>query len=253
MQFTPAIIGAIAAFFAAALNSIAGGGTFIAFPTLTGAVGLGAKLANATCTVGLWPGLAAGLAAVRREWSAIPRRRLLGLAAAGASGGALGGTLLLLTPAEAFRTIVPILLGAGTILFAIGPQVARGLNRPDSHEFPAPAGIAMLAGISVYNGYFGAGGGVMVMAALSATGMRDPRRANLFKMINQFASNAAAVIVLSIWGVAWTVAAGMWVGALFGGWAGMRIANAVPRRGLRAAVIAAGIALTIAYGWSAWH
>ncbi|HVN64051.1 MAG TPA: sulfite exporter TauE/SafE family protein [Candidatus Binataceae bacterium] len=252
MPFTPTIIGAAAAFFAAALNSIAGGGTFIAFPTLAAVVGLGAKLANATCTVGLWPGFAAGLAAVRRDLAALPRGRLIRLIVASASGGALGGVLLLLTPAGTFREVVPVLLGTGTLLFALAPRVTRGLNRPDSHDFPAPAGVAALAGISIYNGYFGAGSGVMVMAALAATGMHDPRRANLFKMVNQFASNAAAVIVLSVWGVAWPVAAGMWVGALAGGFFGMRIANRVPRGALRTIVIAAGTVLTIAYGWSAY-
>jgi len=248
----PSTIGAAVAFAASALNSIAGGGTFLAFPTLTGVLGLSEKTANATCTVGLWPGFAAGIAAARNEFAALERRAIGRLALVSAVGGALGGAMLLLTPAGLFREVVPILLGAGTIFFMAGPAVTHYLNRPNSHDAPATAAMPILLGISIYNGYFGAGGGVLAMAGLSATGMHDPRRANLFKTINQFASNAAAVAVLSYFGVAWPVARGMWIGALAGGWFGMRIANITPRPVLRVIVITSGTILTIVYGWKAY-
>ena len=55
-----------AAFAAGVINSIAGGGTLITFPVLMW-LGLDPKVANATSTVALWPGLFGGLFGYRKE------------------------------------------------------------------------------------------------------------------------------------------------------------------------------------------
>ena len=54
------------AFAAGAINSIAGGGTLITFPLLIW-FGMDPKVANATSTVALWPGLFGGLFGFRKE------------------------------------------------------------------------------------------------------------------------------------------------------------------------------------------
>ncbi len=241
------VIGAVAAFMAAAVNAIAGGGTFIAFPTLTGVIGLSEKLANATCTVGLWPGYASSVAAARDELASIPRKALTTLVTVSVAGGAAGGAMLLLTPAGVFRTVVPILLGVGTVLFASGPLVNRRFNPDASQETPRGAAFPVLFIVAIYNGYFGAGGGVLVMAGLAVCGLHDARRANIFKMLVQVTSNAAAVMVLAWSGIAWPVAIGMMPGAIAGGWIGMRVANVMPRQLLRAIIILCGVTLTIVY------
>ncbi len=247
----PAIAGAVAAFLAAAVNAVAGGGTFIAFPMLTGVVGLSEKLANATCTVGLWPGYASAVLAAWREIAALPRRATAMLTAASVAGGASGGALLLLTPPDVFRQVVPILLGVGTLLFAAGPRFNRQLDRAEPLAAPGAAAMPGVFAVAIYNGYFGAGGGVLVIAALTAAGLHDARRANILKMVVQVTSNAAALMVLVWWGVAWPAALGMMPGAIAGGFAGMRLANAIPRRMLRAIILAAGVTLTIVYGLKA--
>jgi uncharacterized protein len=241
------VIGAAAAFMAAAVNAIAGGGTFIAFPTLTGVIGLTEKLANATCTVGLWPGYAASVAAARDELASIPRTALTRLITVSVAGGAAGGAMLLLTSTEVFRAVVPILLGVGTILFASGPLVNRRFNPDASQETPQGAAFPVLFIVAIYNGYFGAGGGVLVMAGLAICGLHDARRANIFKMLVQVTSNAAALMVLAWSGIAWPVALGMMPGAIAGGWIGMRIANVMPREILRAIIILCGVILTVCY------
>ena len=241
------LIGAAAAFMAAFVNAIAGGGTFIAFPTLTGVIGLTEKLANATCTVGLWPGYASSVAAARGELASIPRRPLAVLVIVSIVGGAVGGAMLLLTSAALFRTIVPILLGVGTILFASGPIVYRRFNPDAALETPQGAAMPVLFAVAIYNGYFGAGGGVLVMAGLAVCGLHDARRANIFKTLVQVTSNAAAVAVLAWSGIEWHVALGMMPGAIAGGWFGMRLANVMPRGILRAIIIFCGVALTITY------
>jgi uncharacterized membrane protein YfcA len=119
------LIGSVTAFAASAMNSIAGGGTFIAFPTLVSMIGMTEKAANATCTVGLWPGYAAAIGAAREDLAKEPRELLKGLMLVSAIGGVIGAALLLLTPPSLFKQVVPILLGAGTILFASGPRVMQ--------------------------------------------------------------------------------------------------------------------------------
>lgn len=247
------LIGAAAAFLAAFVNAIAGGGTFISFPALTGVIGLSEKLANATSTVGLWPGYASSVAAARGELAALGRRPLAMLSAISAAGGAAGGAMLLLTPAALFRTVVPLLLGAGTILFACGPMVNRRFNPNVSQEAPAGAALPVLFAVAIYNGYFGAGGGVLVMAGLAACGMHDARRANVFKMLVQVTSNAAAVAVLVWSGIDWPVAIGMMPGAIAGGWLGMGLANVMPRGLLRVIIILCGATLTVVYTVKLWH
>jgi uncharacterized protein len=241
------LIGAAAAFMAAFVNAVAGGGTFIAFPTLTGVVGLNEKLANATCTVGLWPGYASSVVAARGDLASIPRKPLTTLIMVSVAGGAVGGAMLLLTPAAVFRMVVPILLGVGTILFAAGPIVYRRFNPDAVQETPQGAALPVLFVVAIYNGYFGAGGGVLVMAGLALCGLRDARRANIFKMLVQVTSNAAAVAVLAWSGIDWRVVLGMMPGAIAGGWFGMRLANVMPRGLLRATIILCGVVLTVVY------
>lgn len=241
------LIGAVAAFMAAFVNAIAGGGTFIAFPTLNGVIGMTEKLANATCTVGLWPGYASSVAAARKELASIPRAALSRLVIVSVAGGAIGGAMLLLTPNGVFRMVVPILLGAGTILFASGPLVNRRFYPDVLHDTPQGAALPVLFAVAIYNGYFGAGGGVLVMAGLAVCGLHDARRANIFKMLVQFTSNAAAVAVLAWSGIDWPVALGMMPGAIAGGWFGMRLANLMPRGLLGLIIIVFGIFLTVVY------
>ncbi len=247
------LIGAAAAFMAAFVNAIAGGGTFIAFPTLTGVIGLSEKLANATCTVGLWPGYASAVAAARNDLASIERRALRTLIAISIVGGAVGGALLLVTPEHLFRAVVPILLGVGTILFASGPIINRRFNPHAVQQAPQGAALPVLFVVAIYNGYFGAGGGVLVMAGLAVCGLNDARRANIFKMLVQVTSNAAAVLVLAWSGIAWHVALGMMPGAIAGGWFGMRLANVMPRGLLRAIIILCGIVLTLVYTVKVFH
>src|ERR1700722_20565000 len=115
----------LASLVAAAINAMAGGGTFITFPALTGIAMLTEKAANITSTVGLWPGYAASVVASREAIAKLGRRTGLFYAAIGASGGVAGAILLLTTPTTAFARAVPWLLAFSTILFAAGPRIRR--------------------------------------------------------------------------------------------------------------------------------
>src|SRR3569833_3278605 len=85
-----------AAFLAGAINSVAGGGTLITFPTLIG-LGLPSEIANATNTVAKWPGALGSMWGFRREIRDEDRHRAW-LAIPSLVGGGIGATLLRITP-----------------------------------------------------------------------------------------------------------------------------------------------------------
>src|SRR5215813_1053237 len=105
------------------MNAVAGGGSFIAFPTLL-FTGVPPVPANATNTVALWAGLAFSGGAFRHHLK-IPRRLLIAFTLASVAGGIAGAILLLHTPAHTFLRILPWLMLSATLLFVIGPKLTR--------------------------------------------------------------------------------------------------------------------------------
>src|SRR5271170_2683912 len=120
---TTLVLMTLAALVAGSINAMAGGGTFIAFPALTGIAKLSEKAANITSTVGLWPGFAASVVAARKGISELGRRTVLLYAGIGLSGGVAGAILLLTTSTSAFAKAVPWLLAFSTVLFAAAPTI----------------------------------------------------------------------------------------------------------------------------------
>src|SRR5437667_8861074 len=118
------------AFAAGVINSIAGGGTLLTFPLLIW-LGLDPKVANATSTVALWPGLFGGVFGYRREMSD-SSLILMRLGAVSVVGGGLGAWLLILTPSLTFARLVPFLILFATMLFMIQGPVIRWLRLPTS-------------------------------------------------------------------------------------------------------------------------
>jgi hypothetical protein len=246
----------LAAFVGSAINAIAGGGTFVTFPVLTGLAGLSEKLANVTSTVGLWPGYASSIPPAWGELSRVRRGVLWGYAAVGFVGGAIGAWLLKVTPATAFAVAVPWLLLFSTVVFAMGRRISRWAGRGDAGpaEPRFTAGVVpLLLVIAVYNGYFGAGAGILLVAGLSVAGLHDLRQLTALKVVVQVTANASAVAVFA-WGggVDWRLAGAMAVGSLLGGYAGMWAAQRVPQAWVRALILTIGSVLTVAYFWKVY-
>src|SRR5256885_16329106 len=172
MQFIHAAAMFLAAFFAGVVNSIAGGGTLLTFPVLIW-LGLDPKVANATSTVALWPGLFGGLFGYRKELEN-SSTILIRLGAISVVGGAVGAWLLIATPSPTFARMVPFLILFATILFMMQGPVNRWLHLPAAGKESTKAwwigAIVFQFFSAIYGGYFGAGNGILMLAAMGLLG-----------------------------------------------------------------------------------
>ena len=238
-----------------ALNAVAGGGSFIAFPALLFS-GVAPIAANATNTVALWVGVTASTGAYRKHLD-ISRRVMIPLAVTSVIGGIAGALLLLRTPAQTFLRVLPWLMLGATLLFALGGRLSRGSKSGLAHDATRSALIfAALFElvVAVYGGYFGGGVGIMNLAMLAAIGMTDIHAMNALKVVLGGIINGVAVVTFILKGaVAWRPGIVLIVGAIVGGYFGAHYAQKVPQAWIRAFVIAVGTGMTIYFFWKAYH
>lgn len=230
---------------AGGINSVAGGGGFIAFPALL-FHGVPPVPANATQTVALWPGVVASSGAYRRELCSAGQL-LAPMLAVSFAGGLFGALLLLRTPEARFMALVPWLLLAATLLFTFGPLVTRRLQA-HPHRLTRGALVASLLAqfaAATYGGYFGAGLGIIMLALLASLGMENIHQMNAFKSVLGAAINGVAVVTFILSGaVVWPQALVMMAGAALGGYFGAWGAQKVEPGKVRSLVIVIGFALT---------
>lgn len=250
MTLPQAVLLFAAAVGAGVMNSVAGGGSFLTFPALL-FVGVPPILASATSTVALWPGSIASASAYRREIVAEGRRRLIPLSVISLLGGFAGARLLLNTPEDAFRELVPWLLLVATAVFAFGgPAVAklreqRGETAPPIGELSI-VGVVIQLVIAIYGGFFGGGIGIMMLAALAITGMTNMHAMNGLKNWLATCINGIAVVTFIVAGaVLWPQALVMLAGAVIGGYGGASAARRLDPKLIRRFVILVGTVLTI--------
>jgi uncharacterized protein len=237
-----------------ALNAVAGGGSFIAFPALMFA-GLPPIEANATNAVALWVGVTASSGAYRKHLD-ISRRVMVPLAVTSVVGGIAGAFLLLRTPAHTFLRVLPWLMLGATLLFVFGGRLARGSKSGLAHDASITA-IAVAALfeliVAIYGGYFGGGVGIMNLAMLAALGMTDIHAMNALKVVLGGIINAMAVVTFTLkHAVAWKPGVIMIAGAIVGGYFGAHYAQKLPQRWIRAFVIIVGTGMTIYFFWTAY-
>jgi uncharacterized membrane protein YfcA len=229
------------------VNSIAGGGSLLTFPTLVW-VGVAPVAASATNTVGLWPGSFGGVVGFRRH---LPERSVIALLGVPSLiGGIIGAVLLLHTPEHVFEGLAPVLVFLATLLLALQEPLSKRIMRGSlvgerSAAFALAAVIFQLL-VGVYGGFFGAGIGIMMLAALAILGLTDIHQMNGLKNLLAIAINGVAAVYFVAQGaVLWTDAALMAVGSVAGGFGGAALANRLGRRLVRQAVIAIGAAASL--------
>lgn len=246
---TLALLAFLAAVAGGAINSIAGGGTLVTFPAIV-ALGLSPLVANATSTVGLWP------AAVGSMWGYRSHLRgagswLAGLTVPSVVGGLLGAILLLRTGEDRFARIVPFLVLLATLLFMAQGPLRRWMGRvhdePSLAARPRATFLAAQFLVGIYGGYFGAGIGILMLAALEWMGHRNIHLMNGLKNWGGLCINVVAAGLFIAAGIVhWPVALGMAAGGTLGGYAGARMAQRVEQATVRRAVIGIGFA---AFAW----
>jgi len=251
MTIAQGIVLFLAALLGGALNSVAGGGTFLALPALI-FTGVGAIPANATTTVALWPGAIASAGAYRKELET-ERSLLLLLGGISIVGGTLGALLLLHTPEATFSRLIPYLLLVATLLFAFGGAAAsrlreRMIERGLSTGI-VTVGVALLQlPISIYGGFFGGGIGILMLATLGLTGMKNLNTMNALKVVLAACINGAAVVTFVIAGiVVWPQWLVMVIGAIAGGYGGAHFAHKLDQRIIRIFVIFVGSLMTLVF------
>jgi uncharacterized membrane protein YfcA len=225
-------------------NALAGGGSFVTLPALMIA-GMDARAANITSTVALFPGqVATGLAGRKMASGAqgLSLRRLVILSLA---GGVVGALLLLATPPTVFQAMLPWLILIATAVFAWGSFFGGPAVSDRPKLGPIGASVAQFV-IAIYGGYFGGGIGFLMLAALTLAAL-PVRAAGATKNVLAGMMNASAVVIfLFSHQIRWLSGAVLSVGAVAGGLLGAWLLKRVHETWLRVAVVALGVALTVA-------
>jgi uncharacterized membrane protein YfcA len=239
------LIAAGVAFLAGAINSIAGGGSLILFPTLV-ALGLPTVDANVTNSVAQWPGYIGGIFGFRGEYAG-QRGRIVRFGVVAVLGGLAGSVLLLTTPSSAFDVVVPVLVLLASLLLAVQPLLTSRLRRAEDDAGagdPAWIYVALFLA-TVYGGYFGGALGVILVGVLGLA-LHRLKLANALKSVLSAITATVTVAVFGLFGpVHWLVVAVAAPASLVGGFLGAKVATRIPATPLRVLIVTFGVAVSI--------
>ncbi len=231
-------------FIAGGLNAVAGGGSFITFPALI-FIGVSPITANATNTTAMWVASFASVGAYRRDFE-VERRTLIILSIASIVGGGLGSIALLYISPDVFQKLIPYLLLLATGVFIFGEPLKQWLQSlAKTAEFnPLYLVIAQLV-ISIYGGFFGAGAGILMLAALTFFGFKDMHSMNALKAFLGTCLNGIAVILFIFAGlITWPQAILMSVGGSLGGYVIAHFARRIPPQMIHRLVSIVAVSMT---------
>lgn len=254
MHLTHPVLLFFAAVAAGSINSVAGGGSFISFPTLI-FTGVPPIEANATNTAALFPGTLASTFAYRKTLDAKARRLLVPLIITGIIGGVLGARILMITPQATFLHLVPWLLLAATLLFVFSGRLTTWVRSraglgASSRDAKTPRlllipGLFLQLLIAIYVGYFGAGVGILMLALLAFLGVENVHAMNGMKALLVSVVNGVALVTfIAAHIVLWPQAVLMLVGAVAGGYGGANLAQRLNPQYVRWVVIGIGFGMS---------
>lgn len=249
MSITQALILLAAGAAGGLASTVASVASVVSYPVLL-ALGLPPLTANVTNTMSLVLTGAGSVLGSRPELEG-QRTRVLRLAAVTACGGGTGAAILLLAPASAFAVVVPILIAGACVLLLIQPRLGSLAPVPGAER--SWARHAAVFAVSVYTGYFGAAGGVLLLTVLSTMLLESLVRVNAVKNAISGSANGVAAVVFAFFApVHWSYVPLLALGFLAGGFVGPRVIRRLPVRALRVFIAVAGIAVAVRLGWSAY-
>jgi uncharacterized protein len=251
-SFASSILLLLAGFLAGAMNAVAGGGTLVSFPAMI-AFGLPPVSAAASNSVAVWPGHAFATLSYRHalRQTSMAKTPLILLCCVGMLGGAIGAAALRYIGNDAYSAAIPMLIGSATVIFALGPAIAKGGDFVLEHS-RASSVIAVFL-VAGYGGFFGAGLGVMLMAVLLILGVKGDQANNAIKNLIATCITTSSVISVTATGlVAWRPTVVVTIGAILGGLLGGRAAQQVKATYMRRSVVCLGFFLTGVYVITYW-
>lgn len=238
----------LAAFFAGFVDSIAGGGGLIAMPMLLIA---GASPLEALATNKLQGAFGAGTATVAYARAGHVRlREQLGMAVVSAIAAAAGALMAKAMPADILRIIMPVILVAVALFFALKP----GLSDLDRVQRLTPAVFTFTAVplIAAYDGFFGPGTGSFFMVAFVMLAGFGMLRATAHTKLLNFASNIGSLAVFipsgAMW---WGVGIGMGLAQIAGAALGAKMAMKVGARLIKPLIVTVSVAMALRLLWQA--
>lgn len=251
----------IVAFVGGALNSVAGGGSFLTLPALM-AAGVGPVSANATSTFAMWPASVSSAVAYRRE-IARAASWTVRLGTISLVGGLLGGLLLVKTSDQGFLSLLPWLMLIAAVMFTFGGRITAWASARRARVAAVAAGtpaaqpvrvplwtLPLQLIIATYGGYFGGGMGIMMLAAMSIAGMRDIHEMNGLKTVLAIAINGVALAAFVATNtISWAPGVVMVLGGVLGGYTGASLARRFAGSQVRAVVIVVAWAMTFYFFW----
>jgi uncharacterized protein len=236
----------VAGILAGAINSVAGGGTLISFTILYQVLGLQAKVANATNTMGLWPASLAGAWGFRKTVPA-DKKLVVQFTLISILGGIAGAFLLVFTAEQVFKKIVPWLILMAAMLFILQEHISKffekkGHAAEESGKRSLLFPLLFQFFVGVYGGYFGAGIGIIMLGALSLMQVGNIYEISFLKNVGALVINGSAVVVLGTKGLVQAdLAAVMAAGSIVGGLCGSGLGKKIGPRNMRRAISVIGV------------
>src|SRR5215831_14651451 len=134
-----------------------------------------------------------------------------------------------------------------------GPGAGRPPSRRSRHSGRSPWLLTGVFGVAVYVGYFGAAGGIVMLALLTAMITQPLARPNAVKNILGAVTNTVAAAAFALFGhVDWAAVVPLAGGFIGGGWTGPALVRRLPGQVLRVLVAVCGLAVAVRLGISAY-
>lgn len=239
----------LAAFVAGIVDSIAGGGGLITVPAL---LLVGAPPVDALATNKLQGTFGSATATIAYARAGQVRLRdqtgmaLISMMAGGA--GALGAHLI---PADVLRIVMPIILIAVALFFALKPglnDVSRA-QRMKASLFT----VTVVPLVALYDGFFGPGAGSFYMLGFVMLAGYGILKATAHTKLLNFGSNFGALCVFALSGsMWWAVGLAMGVAQGAGAAVGSRLALRVGARLIKPLLVATSTAMAARLLWQVW-
>jgi len=232
----------VAAFIAGFVDSIAGGGGLITIPAML-IVGIPPLETLGTNKLQSMFGAGSATIAYARKGH-VDLKKQLPMAIMAVLGGAIGALIATVVPGSVLRALMPFLLVAIALYFALKPN----LSDEDRHQRITPFlfGLTFVPLIGLYDGVFGPGtGSFFMLAFVSLAGFGVLKATAHTKLLN-LGSNVGAFIVFMVGGVVlWKIGLMMGLGQFLGAQVGSRFAMKSGAKLIKPLLIVTCVALAV--------